>query len=224
VRSYLLLGGILETLVMGLVLLGAARRWPSLDRGARRVVAGVAVFFGYALIALPLVLLGVRTTQIREIPQLIGSLCLLGGFLSWQPKPGQRRVVRAGVAIYLALWVVSQVVQGLHSEFSPISQPLRAFAITAAAGFTLVTRVQVGSEQWTAQLWFWFAVGSMVVHGMDAILEPLMINMFGVRNDLVAIAFGVQLLAGCAGYGLMASGLFRQAAPAPGYALSGAGR
>jgi hypothetical protein len=209
VRKYLLLGGILETLTMGLVLIGAALRWRGLDTGARRIVAGVGVSFGYALVALPLVLLGIRTTQIREIPQLIGALCLLGGFHAWQPKPSQRAVVRGGVGVFLGLWVVGQLVQGFHSDFSPISQPLRAFAITAAAGFTLVNRVQVGAEEWTAQLWFWFAVGLMVVHGTEAILEPLMINMFGVRNDLVGIAFGLQLLSACAGYGLMSSGLFR---------------
>ena len=170
-------------------------------------MAGIGVFFAFSVISLVLVLAGIRNTQLLEVPQLVGTLFLIAGFAAWQPRPVYRRIVIGGGLVYVVLWVFAQWVQGIHADFSVVSAPLNALVVLATAGFTLVTRVQASSEQWTTGLWFWFAIGSMVVFGSEIILEPLWANVFGVRNDLAELANWFRLLLGSTGYCLIIWGL-----------------
>jgi len=199
--------GIVETLLMGVILFEGGRRWRVLDRGARRVVSGIGVFFTFSVISLPLVLTGFRNAQLLEVPQLIGTLCLIAGFAAWQPRVTYGRIVIGLAVAYVILWVFAQWIQGIKGDFSVVSAPLNTLVVLATAGFTLVTRVQASSEQWTMELWFWFAIGSMIVFGSEIILEPLWANVFGVRNDLAELANWFRLLLGSTGYSLIIWGL-----------------
>ncbi|MFN0181831.1 MAG: hypothetical protein ACKVZ0_23745 [Gemmatimonadales bacterium] len=198
----------IETLAMVVVVVGAYRCWARLEPGARLVVAGVAVFLGFALVAAPVNLLNMRTRLLQELPWLAGTLVVLLGFARWQPDRRQTVALRIGATLFVALWGVAQWYQGIDADFSDVSGPVHSAAITAGAAYSLVTRVQVTQEQWTRQTWFWFCVGLMLVFGTGVVLDPLMSNVFGVRDDLVRLAYYFRLVCGICGYLLMAVGVW----------------
>ena len=195
------------TVMMGLIVLIAWRRWGSLDSGARWIAGGAAVFFVWSLIAIATVVLGRRTRLFQEIPILLGTCCYLKGFADWQPRRGQRRLILAALVAFVGLWIVAQGVQGVTDRFSTISGPIHATMMTAAAGYTLITRVQATGERWTTQPWFWISTGFMLVYGTEAVLDPLWENIFGLRNDLVLAAGVVHHIGSIVGYALMIRGL-----------------
>jgi len=198
--------GSLVTVVMGLVVFVAARRWASLDSGARWITVGIGVFFAWALISVSAIALGARTRVVQEIPSLLGTVLFLRGFADWQPKARQRRIVLWGLALFVVLWVIAQILQGLSDQFSTVSGPIHAMMVTAAAGFTLINRVQVTDDRWTAQLWFWVSIGFMLDYGTLTVLDPLWENIFGLRNDLVLAAYVFHLVFSLFGYVLLLRG------------------
>jgi hypothetical protein len=114
-----------------------------------------------------------------------------------------------GLAAYVVLWSVAQYLQGLGTDYMSITQPVHAVFICAAAGFTLVTRVQATPDHWTRQLWFIFSIGLLIDYGTETVLGPLVATLVGSRMDLIVVATYIHLAGGVVGYGLMSWGLMR---------------
>ena len=152
-----------ETVMMAVVVFWGVRRWSILDRGGRFHIVSIAVYLAYAMVAAPLSLRGVRTRLLQEGPQLVATILALLGFAAWQPKRWQRQVVLVAIGAYVVTWGIAQYLQGVAADFSLVSGPAQILFVTAASGFTLVTRVQVTYERWTSEFWFWLCTGMMVI-------------------------------------------------------------
>jgi len=198
----------IETAMMAVVVFWGVRRWSVLDRGGRFHIVSIAVYLAYAMVAAPLSLRGVRTRLLQEGPQLVATVLALAGFAAWQPKRWQRRVMLGAIGAYVLAWSVAQYLQGIAADFSLISGPVQILFVTAASGFTLVTRVQVTYERWTSEFWFWLCTGMMVIYGATVVFEPLLANLFGDRNDLVNLAYHARLVLAIAGYLMIAWGVW----------------
>ena len=192
---------------MGVVVIGAWRRWPRLDWGQRWVASGIAVFFTLYLVATPMAVMHRKTRLVQELPILLGTLALLQGFATWQPNVSYRRALRLIQVGFVLLWSWAQVLQGLRNDFSTISGPIHAAVIATAAGLTLIAQAQFGSDRWTDQGWFWISVGLMVVYGTEVLLDPLLDRIFRVRDDLANLAFGFHQVLSVAGYLLVLRGV-----------------
>ncbi|MBX3147325.1 MAG: hypothetical protein KF785_11220 [Gemmatimonadales bacterium] len=198
-----------ETVMMAVVVFWGVRRWSILDRGGRFHIVSIAVYLAYAMVAAPLSLRGVRTRLLQEGPQLVATILALLGFAAWQPKRWQRQVVLVAIGAYVVTWGVAQYLQGVAADFSLVSGPAQILFVTAASGFTLVTRVQVTYERWTSEFWFWLCTGMMVIYGATVVFEPLLANLFGDRNDLVNLAYHARLVLAIAGYLMIAWGVWQ---------------
>lgn len=199
----------LVTLVMALVLGVGVGRWKHLDGGAHLVTLGVGTFLALALVSMALALLNRPTRLVQEGPILVGTLLIVAGFSRWQATRGQR-VVAIGLGVLFGVsWGLAQWLQGTAPLFSEISGPLHSVTLCAVAGFTLVGQVRVSVERWTDELWFWVSVGVMVIYGTEVVLDPLMADMFGSRDDLVKVAYYFHQLASALGWLLVARGLWR---------------
>ncbi len=203
-----------ETALMAVVVYWGVRRWSVLDRGGRLHIVSIAIHLAYAMVAAPLSLRGVRTRVLQEGPQLIAMVLALAGFAAWQPRRWQRLAMLGALGAYVVTWGVAQYLQGTTADFSLISGPAQIIFVTAAAGFTLVTRVQVTYERWTAEFWFWLCTGLMVIYGATVVFEPLMANLFGDRNDLVQLAYHARLVLAIVGYVMIAWGVWNIDRPA----------
>jgi hypothetical protein len=202
-----------NTLSMVAAVVAAGWRWPRLPRGIRLIVSGTAIFASYSLIAAPLSRAGVRTRLLQEGPILLGALMYLIGFAALQPQPRQRRLLGATAFVFVVLWGLAQWAQGVRADFSEISGPIHASILAAASGYTLVNLVRVTQDQWTSQVWYWVCIGLMLVYGTEVLLDPLMANVFGVRNDLILFPYYFHQVASSVGYLLMAVGLSRARVP-----------
>lgn len=196
--------------LMGVVLATSVHRWPSLDRGQRWVARGVGVFFLLFLVAFPMAILGRRTRLVQEVPILLGTLCYLAAFASWQPVRALRQAVYGGMGLFAALWVAAQWLQGLEDNFSTISGPIHGTAIMAAGSLTLIANARVGTARWTEQSWFWVAVGFMLVYGTEVLLDPILHRIFPTRDDLANWAFGFHQVCSIIGYLMVWRGFLRR--------------
>lgn len=201
--------GTLVTLALTVTTVRGALRWRSLDRGTRLVVVGVAVFTAAAYVALVLATLGQRTRIVYEGSKLFGTVLIVVGLSRWQPRPAQRRAVAVLAIVFAVCWAAAQWLQGVDADFSTVSGPLHAMALSVAAGITLVTQVRVSAERWTEQVWFWTSVGLMTVYGTEVVFDPFMAGVFQIRADLVALAFYFHQFASAIGWGLVAIGVWR---------------
>ena len=201
------------TLTMLVAVVAMVWRRRSLDRGGRWIARGVTVFLVYAFIAMPLTLLSIRTRLYQEIPLLLGATCYLIGFAYWQPTDRLRLVAQVWAGLYVLGWVIGQFVQGLDADFSYVTMPLHAIMITAAAGFTMVTRVRVSWEPLTRQFWFWACIAMMLIYSTDVLLIPLSVGAYRVRNDLLHIAALTHLAASAVGYVLISAAVARRGSP-----------
>ncbi len=201
--------GTLVTLALTVTTVRGAVHWRALDLGTKLLVLGVASFTAAAYVSLVLASIGQRTRFVYEGSKLFGTVLVVVGLSRWQPRPSQRRLV-AGLAVVFAIcWAVAQWLQGVDAEFSTVSGPLHAMALSAAAGITIVCQVRVSAERWTEQVWFWTSVGLMTVYGTEVVFDPFMAGVFTIRADLVAVAFYFHQFASAIGWGLVAVGVWR---------------
>ena len=184
-------------------------RWPRLDRGGRWLVGGVTVSAAFLPLMLALLLAGRSNRLVHEFEMLLETVAMVIAFGWWQPD--SRRQQRAWwlLGLFLVLWVGAQAIQGLDSDFSYVSAPIAGLVKVGAAGYTLVGRVQAARGRWTDNLWFWAAVGIMVIYGTGVILDPVWFQVFRARDDLVVTAFVIYVAGNVLGYLLIARGLWR---------------
>jgi hypothetical protein len=201
------LGHVVSAATVAAAVLGWIR-WRFLDAGGRWVVASLTVSVGFIPIALwGMYQLG-DTRRINEFATLLETSLFLLAFSRWQPSPSRQRAVAGLVPIYLAFWVVAQWVQGPASPFSYLSAPVAGLLRVGVAGYTLIGRVQATRERWTEHLWFWVSMAAMVISGTAVILDPVWMQVFGVRDDLVLLTFVIYVLGNLIGYLLIIRGLW----------------
>lgn len=202
VLGYLVSAAIVVAATMGWL------RWRLLDLGGRWVVGSLTV----SVLFIPVALWGLyalgETRRINEVAMLLET-CLFGiAFAAWQPTPRRSRVVRLVIGLFVVYWIAAQLIQGAGAQFSYLSGPVASLVRVALAGYTLLGRVPATRERWTDQLWFWAAIAVMVISGTGVILDPVWMQVFRVRNDLVLAMFGIYVVGNVIGYGLIARGLW----------------
>lgn len=209
----LILGGVIAS-AMVIVAAAGALRWPRLDRGGRWFMGAVMVSVAFIPFSLGLIAAGHSNRLLNELALLGETSLILVGFAWWQPEARSRRVLWGILAGFLVSWIVAQAIQGRAAAFSVVSIPVAGLVKVGAAGFTLVSLVRSIDGRWTDHLWFWAALGVMVIYGTEVILDPLWLQAFGLRNDLVVGAFAVNTVGNVVGYALIGRGLWRLP-PAP---------
>lgn len=203
--------------LMGVILAMSWHRWSELDAGQRWIARGLGLFFLLFLIAFPMAIMGRRTRLVQEVPILLGTLCYLAAFASWQTFRATERLIRFGMVVFVGLWIAAQWLQGLQNNFSTISGPIHGTVIMAAGSVTLIAKARVATHRWTAQSWFWIAVGFMLVYGTEVLIDPLHQRIFGLREDLATWAFGFHQVCSILGYLLVLRGFVRPSQVRPGF-------
>lgn len=201
--------GYLITAAMVAVALGGLGRWSRLDRGGRWLVAALVTSAAFVPLSLVVMYSGRSNRLVNEVSLLAETTLILVAFGRWQPTARRRRVLAWTTAGFLVAWTTAQVVQGVDSPFMFASVPVAGLVKVAAAGYTLIGLIQSTDARWTDALWFWAALGVMVIYGTEVILDPFWLQSFGVRNDLALAAFAVNVVGNLVGYGLIGRGLWR---------------
>ena len=200
--------GHLITAAMVLVAVIGAVRWPRLDRGGRWLVSGVAISAVFIPFSLGLLFTGRSNRLLNEFSMLAETVLIVAAFAWWQPTEHRRRVVWWIEAGFIVAWLGAQWIQGWSAEFSYISVPIAGLVKVGAAGYTLLGRVQSTEGRWTDHLWFWATSGIMVIYGTEVILDPLWVQVFGIRDDLGLAAFVVNTVGNVLGYLMIVRGLW----------------
>jgi hypothetical protein len=169
-------------------------RWRRLSPAYRGITMGFCIMSAMATIQFILGRFGIYTRSVDEIQSVIVATVMLGAFAYLQPTQRARQVVYVLIPVFAVVWLVLWLGTDHRNPFSPIITSLHDLILVGVAAVTLVSRGWYDPEPPVQQPWFWALIGCLLIFGSEVVLHPLGSHLFGLRDDLILLAYMIHAL------------------------------